>query len=45
MQPVDALGVGGDQIPAPLGQQVQHYRLVLHPDLPQGGDAAGGDRY
>jgi hypothetical protein len=43
MEPVDGLGSGGDQIPAPLGQQVQHCRLFLDPDRPQGRGAAGGD--
>jgi hypothetical protein len=28
------LGAGGDQVLAALGQQVQHGRLVLDPDLP-----------
>jgi hypothetical protein len=36
--------VRGHQVLASLGQQVQHHRLVLHADLPQGQDAAGGDR-
>jgi hypothetical protein len=43
MQPVDGLGAGGDQVLAPLGQQVQHHRLILHPDLPQPSRIAGGD--
>jgi hypothetical protein len=44
VQSVDGLGAGGDQVLAALGQQVQHYRLILHPDLPQLWGAAGGDR-
>jgi hypothetical protein len=43
MQPVDGLGARGHQVLAALGQQVQHRRLVLHADLPQLRDAAGGD--
>jgi hypothetical protein len=43
VQPVDGLSAGGDQVLAPLGQQVQHHRLVLDTDLPQGRDAAGSD--
>jgi hypothetical protein len=43
VQPVDGLGAGGDQVLAPLGQQVQPRRLVLDADLPQGRGAAGGD--
>jgi hypothetical protein len=35
VEPVDGLGAGGDQVLAPLGQQVQHHRLVLDTDLPQ----------
>jgi hypothetical protein len=38
-------GAGGDQVLAPLGQQVQHHRLVLDADLSQGRDTAGGDGY
>jgi hypothetical protein len=34
MEPVDCLGAGGHQVLAPLGQQVQHHRLVLHANLP-----------
>jgi hypothetical protein len=33
------------QVLAPLGQQMQHRRLVLDPDLPQGGRVVGGDRH
>jgi hypothetical protein len=43
VQPVDGLGARGHQVLTPLGQQVQHRRLVLDPDRPQGGDVAGGD--
>jgi hypothetical protein len=45
VQPVDGLGAGGDQVLAPLGQQVQHHRLVLDPDLAQLRGVAGGDRH
>jgi hypothetical protein len=44
VQPVDGLGAGGHQVLAPLGQQVQHRRLVLHFVLPQPSSIAGGDR-
>jgi hypothetical protein len=44
VEPVDGLSAGGDQILAPLGQQVQYRRLVLNPDLPQPGSVAGGNR-
>jgi hypothetical protein len=45
VQPVEGLGPGGHQILAPLGQQVQHHRLVLDADLPQPDNVAGGDGY
>jgi hypothetical protein len=45
MQPVDGLGAPGDQVLPPLGQQLQHHRLVLDADPPQLGGAAGGDRH
>jgi hypothetical protein len=45
VQPVDGLGARGDQVLAPLGQQMQHHRLVLHADLPQRGGTTGGDRH
>src|SRR4029453_8333855 len=41
VEPVDGLGAGGDQVLAALGQQVQHHRLVLHPDLPPLGGRFG----
>jgi hypothetical protein len=44
VEPVDGLGADGHQVLAPLGQQVQHHRLILDADLPQGGRAAGRDR-
>ena len=35
VEPVDGLGAGGDQVLAPLGQQMQDRCLVLDLDLPQ----------
>jgi hypothetical protein len=43
VEPVDGLGADGHQVLAPLGQQVQHHRLILDADLPEGGRAAGRD--
>jgi hypothetical protein len=34
VQPVDGLSTGGDQVLAPLGQQMQHHRLVLDTHRP-----------
>jgi hypothetical protein len=45
VEPVDGLGAGSDQVLAPLGQQMQHHRLVLDADMSQGRDTAGGDRH
>jgi hypothetical protein len=42
---VDGLGAGGDQVLTPLGQQVQHYCLVLDTDPAQLRDALRGDRH
>jgi hypothetical protein len=35
VQPVDGLGADRDQVLAPLGEQAQHHRLILHANLPQ----------
>jgi hypothetical protein len=43
VQPVDGLGAHGHQVLTPVGQQVQHHRLVLDTDRSQLGSAAGGD--